>query len=187
MDNGHFRFVVQLSATLLIGFVIIATNNIVKILNYERHVGFVPQRYTVTPWSFIKGMVDIGYIVAVVALPTLFTPDLNPKSLIAMCVTVTTVMLIAFIPYFFVRRVAYIFISDTCFEIKAETLYYKVCEKISFEQIRALDSTKRRIIFHMKDGNDIVLPKNALVAFRGYNMVVEKLENWGADNHAVPK
>ena len=180
MDNGHFRFVVQLSATLLIGFVIIATNNIVKILNYERHVGFVPQRYTVAPWSFVKGMVDIGYIVAVVALPTLFTPDLNARRLIVMCVTVTTVMLIVFIPYFFVRRVAYIFISDTCFEIKVETLYYKVCEKIPFEQIKALDFTRKKIVFHMKEGNDIVLPKNALIAFRGYNMVVEKLENLGS-------
>jgi hypothetical protein len=177
MDNGYFRFVLQLSATLLIGFVVIATNNIVKVLNYERHVGFVPQRYTVTPWSFVKGMVDIGYIVAVVALPTLFTPDLNARRLIVMCVTVTTIMLIAFIPYCFVRRVAYIFISDTCFEIKIQTLYYNVCEKISFEQMKALDLTKKKIIFHMKEGNDIVLPKNALIAFRGYNMVIDKLDS----------
>jgi len=166
-------------AILSIRFVMFLTNCSMKILNHQNTSSITYQRCEISPWFFLKVMVDYGYITIMFLLPFFLAPNLNEKKLVIMGIVLTTVLVAAFTPYFFVRRKEFLFASDDCFEINFRSSYYgKICERILREQIRKIDFTRNKVIFYMKEGDHKSILQKALFAFRGYNVVIEKLENF---------
>jgi hypothetical protein len=164
------------AAILSIVFVMMVTNAIAKKLNFERYSNIKTQKYKISPWFFVKQMVDFGYMTTMILLPALLLDGLSAKRLIVSSLILTTVLFFSFLPYLFARREAYILISDTCFEINFP-IRWKLNEKISLNQIREIDYTRKKIVLHMKEGTEKAIPRDALSAFRGHNNITEKLES----------
>ena len=124
--------------------------------------------------------VDIGYMVGLflLILPYLFGSSVSTKDLAVRCLILAVTTVATFFPYPFVRREAYILISNVLFEINVQTLFCgKVKLSIPLNQLKAVYLRRTKVIFYLKDGTDKAIPRNALIAFRGYNNLVEKLES----------
>jgi hypothetical protein len=180
-DHGQLKFCFWFfGGAVSIVLVMTATRQMLKILNYEQHPTVIPQKYKVTSWLWVKEMVDVGYVVILIVLLPVF-PDLGAKQLIITCLFLVLALICTLVPHLFVRREAYIRMSDMCFAIYLKSPFYgEVSEKILLEEIKGINFLETKIIFHTKAGSDKVVHKNALFAFRGYNSVIKKLQSWAA-------
>lgn len=163
-------------ATIVLSIVIVMflTNRLVKKLNYEESTNVINRKYKVSPWVFIKETIDMGYITCMVFLGYGFNSE---KELSIMSAFLIIIPLCTFVPYFFVRREAFILISETSFEIKVQTLLCaRIDKKIPLAQVEGINVTKKNLTFYMKDQSAIDVPKIALIVFRGYNNVIEQLK-----------
>ena len=66
-------------AILSIRFVIFLTNAAMKMLNRQHFSNVTVQRCKISPWFFLKVMVDYGYMTIMVLLPSFLALDLTEK------------------------------------------------------------------------------------------------------------